>query len=69
MKTQFTKVVYSLSTLVDYIELGTIGLPDIQRPFIWKTPKVRDLFDQCIRGILSVIFFSGKMGLEMGGNK
>jgi hypothetical protein len=28
---------------------GTIGLPDIQRPFVWKTVKVRDLFDSMYR--------------------
>lgn len=43
--TVFTKVDYDLGTLVKYIELGEIGLPDIQRPFVWKNAKVRDLFD------------------------
>lgn len=27
------------------IESGSIALPDIQRPFVWKKTKVRDLFD------------------------
>ena len=48
--TVFTKVDYDLSSLVKYIELGEIGLPDIQRPFVWKNAKVRDLFDSMYRG-------------------
>lgn len=48
--TVFTKVDYDLGTLVKYIELGEIGLPDIQRPFVWKNRKVRDLFDSMYRG-------------------
>jgi hypothetical protein len=36
--------------LVKYIELGEIGLPDIQRPFVWKNAKVRDLFDSMYQG-------------------
>ncbi|MGV8174502.1 MAG: GmrSD restriction endonuclease domain-containing protein [Methanothrix sp.] len=49
-ETVFTKVDYDLASLVKYIELGQIGLPDIQRPFVWKNTKVRDLFDSMYRG-------------------
>ena len=48
--TVFKKVDYDLASLVKYIELGEIGLPDIQRPFVWKNAKVRDLFDSMYRG-------------------
>jgi len=48
--TVFTKVDYDLGTLVKFIGLGEIGLPDIQRPFIWKNAKVRDLFDSMYKG-------------------
>ena len=48
--TIFTRVDYTLSSLVSYIEQGDIGLPDIQRPFVWKNAKVRDLFDSMYRG-------------------
>lgn len=30
--------------------MGQIGLPDIQRPFVWSKAKVRDLFDSMCRG-------------------
>lgn len=46
----FRKVDYTVNGLLEAIELGNIGLPDIQRPFVWKTTKVRDLFDSMYRG-------------------
>ncbi len=49
-ETVFTQVNYNLDALVNQIELGQIGLPNIQRPFVWKDSKVRDLFDSMYRG-------------------
>jgi hypothetical protein len=46
----FKEVRYDLNSLINYIELGEIGLPDLQRPFVWKNVKVRDLFDSMYRG-------------------
>jgi hypothetical protein len=46
----FNQVNYTVTTLVQNIELGTIGLPDIQRPFVWPTAKIRDLFDSMYKG-------------------
>ena len=48
--TLFTKVDYSLDNLISYIEIGDIGLPDLQRPFVWTDNKVRELFDSVYRG-------------------
>ena len=48
--TLFKKVDYSLSKLIHDIDQGEIGLPDIQRPFVWETAKVRDLFDSMYKG-------------------
>jgi hypothetical protein len=39
-----------LEQLFGYIDLGDLGLPDLQRPFVWKNSKVRDLFDSIYRG-------------------
>ncbi|MGH7581635.1 MAG: GmrSD restriction endonuclease domain-containing protein, partial [Gemmatimonadales bacterium] len=50
MKTCFKRVDYDLSGLLHYLDIGDIGLPDIQRPFVWKNAKVRDLFDSMYRG-------------------
>jgi len=46
----FKKVDYDLSGLLHYIDIGDIGLPDIQRPFVWSNTKVRDLFDSMYKG-------------------
>jgi len=35
---------------MEYVALGDIGLPDIQRPFVWPNAKVRNLFDSMYRG-------------------
>ena len=50
LKTCFKRVDYDLSALLHYIDIGDIGLPDIQRPFVWSNAKVRDLFDSMYRG-------------------
>ena len=39
-----------LSTLFDGIKSGRIGLPDLQRPYVWKDAKVRDLLDSMLKG-------------------
>ena len=48
--TLFKEVHYSLGSLISDIGLGRIGLPDIQRLFVWANAKVRDLFDSMYRG-------------------
>lgn len=50
MITLFKEVTYSVLKLIEDIEMGEIGLPEIQRPFVWPTTKVRDLFDSMYRG-------------------
>lgn len=41
----------SIENLVNSIETGEIGLPDLQRPFVWDTTKVRDLMDSLYKGL------------------
>lgn len=50
MKALFREVSYRLSKLLAEIEDGEIGLPEIQRLFVWSRAKVRDLFDSMYRG-------------------
>jgi hypothetical protein len=66
--TLFKEVSYSLSKLIDSIEMGEIGLPEIQRPFIWPNAKVRDLFDSMYRGfpVGFLLFWANGTG---GGHK
>jgi len=49
-KTIFKTTQYPIQTLINDIDHGKIALPDIQRPFVWDTTKVRDLFDSIYRG-------------------
>ena len=46
----FNKVEYRLAQLLSDIELGSLSLPDIQRPFVWQPARVRDLFDSMYQG-------------------
>lgn len=50
MATLFKDVKYNLNTLIQNIDIGNIALPEIQRPFVWKDTKVRDLFDSLYKG-------------------
>lgn len=36
--------------LLKDVRNGRVGLPDLQRPFVWKDSKVRDLFDSMMKG-------------------
>jgi len=60
---------YSLSTLIEEIDRGEIALPDIQRPFVWKPTKVRDLFDSMYRGfpVGNLLFWA--TGAEVGARR
>src|SRR5690625_3453168 len=40
----------SVSTLLSNIEEGSIAIPEIQRPFVWKPSQVRDLIDSLYKG-------------------
>lgn len=46
----FKKVDYTLGNLLSYLEMGDIGLPDLQREFVWSNKKVCELFDSMYRG-------------------
>jgi len=64
--TLFKEVGYSLSKLIEDIAMGEIGLPDIQRPFVWKNAKVRDLFDSMYRGypVGYFLFWENQVGAK-----
>ena len=49
-ETLFKDTRYDLSKLIGDIEAGELGLPDIQRPFVWARSKVRDLLDSMYQG-------------------
>lgn len=39
-----------IDTLLSWIKSGDIAIPEIQRPFVWKAKKVRDLIDSLYKG-------------------
>lgn len=49
-KEVFTNIPSKVKNLVNDVRIGKIGLPDLQRPFVWKDNKVRDLFDSMLKG-------------------
>ena len=46
----FQNIPSKVKDLVSDIINGRIGLPDLQRPFVWKDAKVRDLLDSMLKG-------------------
>lgn len=46
----FSNTNLTVNQLIEKIDTGELGLPELQRPFIWKDSKVRDLFDSMLRG-------------------
>ena len=40
----------TIQNLITYIENKELLIPEIQRPFVWKSTKVRDLIDSLYRG-------------------
>ncbi|MDY0054985.1 MAG: DUF262 domain-containing protein [Methyloversatilis sp.] len=63
----FKEVNYTLGVLLNQIKLGVIGLPDIQRPFVWPNAKVRDLFDSMYRGYPVGYFLFWQTGADEAG--
>ncbi len=47
---KFTTIGFPIDTLLGQIETGQIGLPELQRPFVWDRAQVRDLIDSLYRG-------------------
>lgn len=51
-------------TLIEDIDRGKIGLPELQRPFVWPNVNVRDLFDSLYRGYPAGFLLFWKTGGE-----
>ena len=41
---------HSTETILTWIRSGEIAIPEIQRPFVWNSTKVRDLMDSLYQG-------------------
>ena len=41
---------HPIETLLTWVKSGEIAIPEIQRPFVWKATKVRNLLDSLYQG-------------------
>lgn len=46
----FTHINRKVGELLSDVSSGRIGLPDLQRPFVWNDSKVRNLLDSMLKG-------------------
>lgn len=49
-KELFDNIPSKVEDLLRDVEIGKIGLPDLQRPFVWPDSKVRNLLDSMMKG-------------------
>ena len=49
MQQIFSNTTLTVNQLIEKNDTGELGLPELQRQFIWKDAKVRDLFDSMMR--------------------
>lgn len=60
----------NISDILHWIDKGIIGIPEMQRPFVWSTTQVRDLIDSLYRGYpigFIVTWQNPDASLKMGG--
>lgn len=62
--TIFTTSNIPIFSLIEDIDRGKIGLPELQRPFVWPNRNVRDLFDSLYRGYPASFLLFWKTGVE-----
>lgn len=64
--TLFTTTNYPINALIQDIDLGKIGLPELQRPFVWPNVNVRNLFDSLYQGFPAGFLLFWETGAEAG---
>ena len=47
---QFDVYSTSVQNIISWIKSGEVAIPEIQRPFVWDSTKVRDLLDSLYKG-------------------
>jgi len=50
MQPKYSVNQHTVSILLGWVQAKTIAIPEIQRPFVWESVKVRDLMDSLYRG-------------------
>ncbi len=49
-KELFDNIPSKVGDLLNDVKIGKVGLPDLQRPYVWKDSKARDLLDSMLKG-------------------
>ena len=49
-KEMFNNIPSKVGELLMQVRNGSVGLPDLQRPFVWEDNKVRELLDSMLKG-------------------
>ncbi len=60
----FTTSNVPISSLIEDIDMGKIGLPELQRAFVWPNVNVRDLFDSLYHGYPAGFLLFWKTGAK-----
>ena len=47
---KYTVHQHSVETLLSWVKSGQVAIPEMQRPFVWDSTKVRDLLDSLYNG-------------------
>ncbi|MFF1391978.1 GmrSD restriction endonuclease domain-containing protein [Rhodococcus erythropolis] len=47
---KYTVNQHSVQTLLGWVQSGHVAIPELQRPFVWSSTKVRDLLDSLYKG-------------------
>ena len=50
MPQKYTVNQFLISNILSWVQERAIAIPEIQRPFVWSTTKVRDLMDSLYQG-------------------
>ena len=56
-KELFNNIPSKVGDLINDVKSGRIGLPDLQRPFVWRDNKVRDLLDNAYETNRNILCF------------
>lgn len=62
----FTTTSYSVAALIDQVALGKIGLPELQRPFVWPNTSVRNLLNSLYCGYPAGFLLFWETGADVG---
>ena len=41
---------FTVQNILNWVEIGEIAIPEIQRPFVWNSTQVRDFLDSLYKG-------------------